>query len=120
MNERQIRALQWEGDKVIALGGGLYFRNRKASKTYIIRKTINKKPRDITLGRSSTLSLKLARLEAMKFSLEKDVSTITVSNLLSQYLKDAVYPASKVPKQVEGYLNHIDIAMGRRRLLIRQ
>ena len=117
MNENDIKALKWTKDQVIGFGDGLYLRVRKSSKTYIIRKTINKKAQVITLGKSPALSLRKARLEAMLYVLEHDVSTVTVSKLVDQYLKDVVYPSSKVPKQVEGYLSHIDNTLGRFKLI---
>ena len=117
MNENQIKTLKWKQDKTIGLGDGLYLRVRKASKTYIIRKTIDMKAQVITLGKSPALPLRQAKLEAMKYLLERDVSTVTVTRLIGQYLKDIVYPTSKVPNQVEGYLNHIDNALGRFKLI---
>ncbi len=117
MNENDIKTFEWTKDRVIGFGDGLYLRVRKSSKTYIIRKTINKKAQVITLGKSPTLSLRKARLEAMRYTLEHDVSTITVSKLTEQYLKDVVYPSSKVPRQVEGYLGHIDNSLGRFKLI---
>jgi len=117
MNENQIKTLKWKQDKTIGLGEGLYIRVRKASKTYIIRKTVDMKAQVITLGKSPTLSLRQAKLEAMKYLLERDVSTVTVTRLIGQYLKDIVYPTSKVPNQVEGYLNHIDNSLGRFKLI---
>jgi len=117
MNESQIKAIKWKKDNFIGLGDGLYLRVRKSSKTYIIRKTVNKKAQVITLGKSPTLSLRKARLEAMKYAVEHDVSTVTVSKLVEQYLKDVVYPTSKVPYQVEGYLTHIDNSLGRFKLI---
>jgi len=117
MNENQINALKWNKDNVIGLGDGLYLRVRKSSKTYIIRKTVGKKAQVITLGKSPDLSMRQAKLEAMEYSLENNVSTVIVSRLVDQYLKDIVYPTSKVPNQVEGYLNHIKGTLGRIKLI---
>ena len=64
MNENQIKALRWEKDPVIGPGNSLSLRQRKSSKTYIVRKMINKKPQVITLGKSPDLSLRQAKLEA--------------------------------------------------------
>jgi len=117
MNENQIKAIKWKKDNFIGFGDGLYLRVRKSSKTYIIRKTVNKKAQVITLGKSPALSLRKARLEAMKYAVEHDVSAVIVSKLIEQYLKDVVYPTSKVPNQVEGYLTHIDNTLGRFKLI---
>ena len=117
MNENDIKALKWKKDIVIGFGDGLSLRVRKSSKTYIIRKTVNKKAQIITLGKSPTLSLRKAKLQAMKYLLETDVSTVTVAKLVKQYMKDVVYPTSKVPNQVEGYLSHIDNSLGRFKLI---
>ena len=67
MNQNQIKTLKWKQDKTIGLGDGLYLGVRKASKTYIIRKTIDMKAQVITLGKSPTLSLRQAKLEAMNY-----------------------------------------------------
>ena len=83
MNENQIKALRWEKDQVIGLGNGLSMRLRKSSKTYIVRKMINKKPQVITLGKSTELSLKQARIEAMQYSVDDKISTETVSGLVN-------------------------------------
>jgi hypothetical protein len=77
MNENQIKALNWNKDKIIGLGDGLYLRVRKSSKTYIIRKTVDKKAQVITLGKSPALS----KLDAMKYLHEHDVSTVTLTRL---------------------------------------
>lgn len=117
MNENQIKALRWKKDQVIGLGNGLSMRLRKSSKTYIVRKMINKKPQVITLGKSTELSLKQARIEAMQYSIDDKISTETVSGLVDRYLLDVVFPSSKVPKQVEGYLRHIELEFGRTKLI---
>jgi len=107
MNEKEIKLLNWEGkDKRIRLDDGLYLMIRKSSKTYIIRKTVNKKAQVITLGKHPALSLRKAKSETRKI-LDADTSNVTVDTLIKDYLNDVVYPESKVPNQVEGYLNHI-------------
>lgn len=114
MKQKDINALNWnieKKDKLILVGDNLYIRLRKASTTYIIRKTVNRKAQVITLGKHPALSLKKAKLEAGKY-LDSDTSSATVSNLIDDYLTDVVYPESKVPKQVEGYLKYINERFG--------
>ena len=85
---------------------------RRNSKTWIFRKKRSSKTQIITLGKWPALSCKQARLDARRYADESDISNKTVSDLISEYKKDVVYPDSKVPKQVEGYLNHIDQSFG--------
>lgn len=118
MNEKDIQKIKWDGkDTVLRLESGLYLNIRRSSKTYIIRKTTNGKQHVITLGKSPVLSLREARLEAAKYVLENAVSNVTVSRLIEQYKKDVVDPGSKVPKQVYGYLNHVNARFGRQKVL---
>lgn len=118
MNEKSIQKIQWQGkDKVINLEPGLYLKVRRSSKTYIIRKTINGKQHVITLDKSPAMSLRQARLAAAEYALESAVSNVTVSTLIEQYRKDVVDPTSKVPKQVYGYLRHIDARFGRQKVI---
>lgn len=115
MNQTDINALNWlieEKDKTIKVDGNLYIRLRKSSTTYIIRKTVNKKAQVITLGKHPALKLRKAKVEATKY-LNTDTSSITVETLIEDYLNDVVYPESKVPNQVEGYLSHIKDRFGR-------
>jgi len=109
MKQKDINNLNWrveQKDKTIKVDGNLYIRLRKASTSYIIRKTVNKKAQVITLGKHPALSLRTAKFEASKY-LNADTSSVTVESLIQEYLDDVVYPDSKVPNQVEGYLNHI-------------
>ena len=118
MNEKTIEKIQWQGkDAVMRLELGLYLNIRRSSKTFIIRKTVNGKQHVITLGKSPALSLRQARLEAATYALENSVSNVTVGKLIEQYRKDVVDPTSKVPKQVYGYLNHIDSRFGRQKVI---
>ncbi len=114
MNEKDIKSLKWEGkDRRIRIDNGLYVNIRKNSKTYLVRKTISGKAQVITLGKHPSLPLKNARLMAMEYRLERDVSTVQVKDLTKQYMKDIVEPNSKVVNQVEGYVNNIDDEIGR-------
>lgn len=118
MNEYNITKLKWDTkDKVVRIEPGLYVNIRKNSKTYLIRKTINRKKHVITLGLTKDISLKEARLQAAQYALVNDVSKAAVSKLIEQYRKDVVDPSSKVPKQVYGYLNHIDERFGHKKVI---
>ncbi len=117
MNEKDIKALKWEKDRQIGLGNGLYLHLRKSSKTYIIRKRDRGKTQIITLGKCPTLSLKAAKLKAMEISLEKDICNKKLTELKEKYYDEIVKPFSKVPKQVEGYLNNINDEYGSRKII---
>lgn len=113
LSETSVKALQWDGkDRRISDGQGLYMNLRKNSKTWIVRKSHSGKTHIITLGKWPSLSCKQARLDARRYADESDISNATVNKLVREYKKDVVYPDSKVPKQVEGYLNHIDNGFG--------
>jgi integrase len=118
LSETSVKALQWSGkDKRLLDGNGLYINLRRNSKTWIFRKKHLGKTRIITLGKWPALSCKQARLDARQYADESDISNKTASDLIADYKKDIVYPDSKVPKQVEGYLNHIDQAFGRLKVM---
>jgi integrase len=113
LSENIIKSLHWVGkDKRILDGQGLYLNLRRNSKTWLFRKKHSGKTQIITLGKWPTLSCKQARLDARRYADESNISNKTVSDLIAEYKKDVVYPDSKVPKQVEGYLNHIDQSFG--------
>lgn len=109
LKQKDINALNWHSgkkDKIIKVDDNLYIRLRRTSTTYIIRKTVNKKAQVITLGKHPALSLRKAKSGAKKY-LDTDTSSVTVETLIEDYLNDVVYPDSKVPNQVEGYLKQI-------------
>jgi integrase len=113
LSETSVKALHWKGkDQRISDGQGLYMNLRKNSKTWIVRKSHSGKTHIITLGKWPALSCKQARLDARRYADESDISNVTVNKLIGEYKKDVVFPDSKVPKQVEGYLNHIDNVFG--------
>ncbi len=119
MNQKEVNNLNWhvsQKDKTIKVDDNLYIRLRKASTTYIIRKTVHRKAQVITLGNHPALTLKKAKSEAKKY-LDVDTSSTTVDTLIDDYLLDVIYPDSKVPKQVEGYLNHIRERLGIRKVM---
>jgi hypothetical protein len=105
MNGKDIKALAWEKDKLISLGDGLYLNLRKSRKTYIIRRKHNGKRQVITLGKSPAISLREAKYKAVQIKMKAELSNYLVEELIDKYWNEIVIPESKVPKQVEGYLN---------------
>jgi integrase len=119
MKQKEINDLNWfseQKDRFIKVDDNVYIRLRKTSMTYIIRKTINKKAQVITLGKHPALSLRQAKASAANY-LRVDTTSTTVETLIKDYLNDVVYPQSKVPKQVEGYLNHIKERFGHMKVI---
>ena len=118
LSENSVKSLAWDGkDKRILDGSGLYLNLRRNSKTWIFRKKHLGKTRIITLGKWPALSCKQARIEAGKYADQSDISRKTVSDLIAGYKTDVVNPASKIPKQVYGYLNHIEEEFGGQRVI---
>lgn len=117
MNEKDIKALKWVKNQAISLGNGLYLNLRKSSKTYIIQKMINGKRQVVTIGKHPALSLKDARFETMMFQRKENISNVIVSELKEKYWNEIIEPTSKVPDQVNGYLNHIESEFGHRKVI---
>ena len=118
MNEKDIQKIRWNGkDQRIRIDHGLYVNIRRSSKTYLIRKTVHGKAQVITLGTSPELSLREARLRAAGYFTTREVSNATVNELTEKYFFEVVSPKSKVPNQVQGYLNHIADRFGNRKLI---
>ena len=117
MNKRDIKAIKWENDKEYSIGNCLFLRVRQYSKTFIIRKKHKGKRTIITLGKHPLMSLKDAKFQAMQFSQKQDISNITVLDLKEKYWLEVVEPNSKVPKQVIGYLKHIENEFGQRKVI---
>ena len=114
MNEKDIQRLQWDGkDRRIRLDSGLYINIRRSSKTYLIRKMVNGKAQVITLGKSPAISLRHARLKAAEHFVSKGLTVVLIRELTEKYYREIVEPKSKVPKQVRGYLNHINDRLGK-------
>lgn len=117
MNQKEIDLLKHDGkDRQLSLGNSLYLNIRKNSKTYIIRKRIERKVRVTTLGKHPVLKLKDAVFKTMDFVREKTVDSVLVAELKKDYYETQVVPYSKVPKQVIGYLDHIEIKFGNRKV----
>lgn len=116
-NEKDVQAIKWnQADRLIRIDSGLYLNVRKSSKTYIIRKKYSGKMHVVTLGKSPALSLREAKAKAAEYALSRDVNSVTVEALINDYKKDVVDPHSKVPRQVYGYLNHIEECLGRKKV----
>lgn len=83
-------------------GGGLYFRKRKNSASWIIRRTRNKVASFTTIGRYPEISLAAARKALTKF--ESDfVEDMTVADLLDDWF-DQNHSAWRRPEQMAGYI----------------
>ena len=126
MNERDIKALRWEGkDKKVSLGDCLYLNIRKVSKTYLLIKRGHFKSSTTTLGRvtgtpgkAPEISLKGARQKAVAQlnNTAVDISTVTVETLVNKYWKEVSEPVYKRPGQAIGYFDHIKIQLGRKKV----
>ena len=111
MNQGKINATKWTGkDQLISLGDSIYIRVRKSCKAYLIRKMINGKNSVINLGKHPAMNLREARRAAALAEVDRD--RVTVRQVIDKYLEKVIYPKSKVPKQVEGYLHYIGNEIG--------
>ena len=86
-------------------GGGLYFRKRKNSASWVIRRTRNKVASFATIGRFPEMSLAAARRELGKFGTQS-VENLTVANLLDDWF-DQNESVWKRPEQMEGYIRRL-------------
>ena len=86
-------------------GGGLYFRKRKNSASWVIRRTQNKIASFVTIGRFPEMSLAEARIQLHKFG-NRSAENLTVSNLLDDWF-DQNEKIWKRPKQMEGYIRRL-------------
>ena len=86
-------------------GGGLYFRKRKNSASWVIRRTRNKVASFATIGRFPEMSLAGARRELGKFGTQS-VENLTVANLLHDWF-DQNERLWKRPEQMEGYIRRL-------------
>ena len=103
MHQKDINNLVWligHEDKTLKVDDNLYIRRRKATTTYMVRKTIHKKSQATTPGKHPALSLRMAKSEVQKY-LDADTSAETVKTLIKDYLTDIVIPDSKLPNQAE-------------------
>ena len=86
-------------------GGGLYFRKRKNSASWVIRRTRNKVASFATIGRFPDLSLAAARKELDKFG-NQSAENLTVADLLDDWF-DQNEKLWKRPEQMEGYIRRL-------------
>lgn len=86
-------------------GGGLYFRKRKNSSSWVIRRTRNKVTSFITIGRFPEISLAAARKELDKFG-ENSIDSMTVGDILNDWF-DQNEANWKRPGQMEGYIRRL-------------
>ena len=83
-------------------GGGLYFRKRKNSASWVIRRTRNKVASFTTIGRYPDMTLAAARQVLHKFS-DTSAENMTVADLLSDWY-DQNEKIWKRPMQMAGYM----------------
>lgn len=86
-------------------GGGLYFRKRKNSASWVIRRTRNKIASFATIGRFPEMSLAEARQQLNRFG-NCSAENLTVANLLDDWF-DQNEKIWKRPKQMEGYIRRL-------------
>ncbi len=86
-------------------GGGLYFRKRKNSSSWVIRRTRNKVASFATIGRFPEMSLAAARKELDKFG-NQSAENLTVADLLSDWF-DQNKKLWRRPEQMEGYIRRL-------------
>ena len=86
-------------------GGGLYFRKRKNSASWVIRRTRNKVASFATIGRFPEMSLAAARKELDKFG-NHSAENLTVAKLLDDWF-DQNERVWKRPEQMEGYIRRL-------------
>ena len=93
------------GNSMSSDGGGLYFRKRKNSSSWVIRRTRNKVASFATIGRFPEMSLAAARKELDKFG-NHSAENLTVGHLLDDWF-DQNEKMWKRPKYMEGYIRRL-------------
>ena len=93
------------GNSMSSDGGGLYFRKRKNSASWVIRRTRNKVASFATIGRFPDLSLAAARKELDKFG-NQSAENHTVADLLDDWF-DQNEILWKRREQMEGYIRRL-------------
>ena len=93
------------GNSMSSDGGGLYFRQRKNSASWVIRRTRNKVASFVTIGRFPDMSLAAARKELDKFGTQS-IENLTVADLLNDWF-DQNERLWKRPEQMEGYIRRL-------------
>lgn len=95
------------GSSMSSDGGGLYFRKRKNSSSWVISRTRNKIASFVTIGRFPEMSLAAARKELDKFG-NHSAENMTVAELLDDWYEQNE-KAWKRPKQMEGYIRRLTV-----------
>jgi integrase len=102
----KIRALARKSESSMTSdGGGLYFRKRKNSASWIIRRTRNKVAGFTTIGRYPDMSLAAARKALEQFG-DHSAENMTVEELLGDWY-DQNERSWRRPKQMEGYVRRL-------------
>ncbi len=86
-------------------GGGLYFRKRKNSASWVIRRTRNKVASFTTIGRYPDMTLAAARQVLHKYS-DTSAENMTVADLLSDWY-DQNEKIWRRPMQMAGYIRRL-------------
>lgn len=86
-------------------GGGLYFRKRNSSASWVIRRSRNKIVSFTTIGRYPEVSLAEARQVLQRFGVDS-VEDKTVADLLQDWF-DQNQAAWRRPEQMEGYIRRL-------------
>jgi len=113
LNDKQIKSLLRKKESGYhAAGNGLYFRvSKEGTGFWIVRYTINKKRREISMGRYPDLTLAHATVEAAKIKIEvrqgidpqaekkrpDSIKIFTVDDLAADWLKDDIEKRLKHP-----------------------
>jgi len=105
-NEHAIRNAKWIGkDFRLSIGECLFLQVRKSSKTWLVRRRIDGKTSVTTIGKYPDLTLKKARIESAKMTLELTVSVFAVEQLVTKYMNEVVYLKHKRPELAQGYMD---------------
>lgn len=102
----KVEALYRKPDSLMSAdGGGLYFRKRKNSASWVIRRSRNKVASFTTIGRYPDISLAKARRILKRFGSES-IEDRTVADLLDDWF-DQNQTVWRRPEQMAGYIRRI-------------
>jgi len=106
LTSSKVEALYRKPDSSMSAdGGGLYFRKRKNSASWVIRRSRNKVASFTTIGRYPDISLAEARSILRRFGSES-IEDKTVADLLDDWF-DQNQIAWRRPEQMAGYIRRI-------------
>ena len=106
LTANKVKALaRMSGSSMSADGGGLYFRKRKNSASWVVRRTRNKVSSFATIGRYPEISLSDARKVLEKFGADS-AENKTVVDLLQDWY-DQNQKVWRRPEQMEGYIRRL-------------